>query len=73
MTISIRLNPAEDELIRSYANMHGMTVSEFMRQRAIEKIEDDLDLELFKEAKENFKRNPKRYTLEEAEKELGLR
>ena len=68
MTISIRLNPAEDELIRSYANMHGMTVSEFMRQRAIEKIEDELDLELFKEAKENFKRNPKRYTLEEAEK-----
>ena len=73
MTISIRLNPAEDELIRSYANMHGMTVSEFMRPRAIEKIEDELDLELFKEAKENFKRNPKRYTLEEAEKELGLR
>lgn len=44
-----------------------------MRQSAIEKIEDELDIELFKEAKEDFKRNPKIYTLEEAEKELGLR
>lgn len=73
MTISIRLNPAEDELIRSYADMHGITVSEFMRQSAIEKIEDELDLELFKEAKEDFKLNSKTYTLEEAERELGLR
>lgn len=73
MTVSIRLNATEDELIRNYADMHGMTVSEFMRQSALEKIEDELDLELFREAKKDFKKNPKVYTLEEAEKELGLR
>ena len=39
MTVSIRLNQAEDDLIRSYAAMHGMSVSEFMRQSALEKIE----------------------------------
>ena len=52
-----------DELIRNYADMHGMTVSEFMRQSALEKIEDELDLELFREAKKDFKKNPKVYTL----------
>lgn len=73
MTVSIRLNQAENELIRNYADMHGITVSELMRQSVLEKIEDELDLELFREAKEDFKENSKVYTLEEAEKELGLR
>lgn len=73
MTISIRLNQAEDDLIRSYAAMHGMSVSEFMRQSALEKIEDEIDLELYREAKEDFKKNSKTYTLDEVEKELGLR
>ena len=40
MAISIRLNPAEDELIRNYANIHGISVSELMRQAVLEKIEE---------------------------------
>ena len=73
MAISIRLNPAEDELIRGYADLHGITVSELMRQAVLEKIEDELDLALFEEAIEDFKKNPKTYTLDEVEKELGFR
>lgn len=73
MAISIRLNNAEDELIRGYADMHGLSVSEFMRRSALEKIEDELDTKLFNEALEDFKKNPKTYTLDEAEKELELR
>lgn len=73
MAISIRLNKAEDELIRGYANMHGLSVSEFMRQSALERIEDELDMKLFEEALDDFKKNPKTYTLDEVEKELGFR
>lgn len=73
MAISIRLNPSEDKLIRGYADLHGITVSELMRQAVLEKIEDELDLALFEEALEDFKKNPKTYTLEEVEKELGFR
>lgn len=73
MAISIRLNKVEDELIRGYADMHGISVSEFMRQSALERIEDELDIKLFDEAVEDFKKNPKTYTLDEVEKELGLR
>ena len=73
MTISIRLNPAEDKLIRGYADLHGLSVSELMRQAVLEKIEEDLDLALFEEALEDFKQNPKTYTLDEVDKELGFR
>ena len=73
MTISIRLNPAEDELIRGYASMNGISVSELMRRAVLEKIDNELDLRLFEEAYEEFKKDQKTYTLEEVEKELGLR
>ena len=72
MAISIRLNPAEDELIRNYANLHGISVSELMRQAVLEKIEDEIDMRLYAEAMEEYKKNPKTYTLEEVERELGL-
>lgn len=73
MTISVRLNDADTELIKSYAALNNISVSELVRQAVMEKIEDEIDLQLFAEAKEDFKKNPRTYTLDEAEKELGLR
>lgn len=70
MTISIRLSDAETELVKCYAQMHGKTVSEFMRQAAIERIEDELDLKAFDEALATHRKNPKTYSLEEIEREL---
>lgn len=72
MAISIRLNPAEDELIRNYADFHGISVSELMRQAVLEKIDDEIDMKLYAEAIEEYKKDPKTYTLEEVERELGL-
>lgn len=43
-----------------------------MRQSVLEKIEDEIDLKLYQEAKDDFEKNPKTYTLDEVEKELGL-
>ena len=73
MTISVRLSEADTELIKSYAALNNISVSELVRQAVMEKIEDEIDLKLFDEALEEFKENPKIYTLDEAEKELGLR
>ena len=73
MAISIRLNPAEDELIRNYANIHGISVSELMRQAVLEKIEDEIDMSLYEEGIGEYRQNPKTYTLEEVERELGLK
>lgn len=73
MTISVRLSEADTELIKSYAELNNISVSELVRQSVMEKIEDEIDLKLFDEAMDDFKKNPKTYTLDEAEKELGLR
>ena len=70
MTISIRLSDSETELVKSYAQMHGKTISEFVRQAAIERIEDELDLKAYEEALAAYRKDPKTYSLEEIEREL---
>lgn len=70
MTISIRMTDTETDMIKSYAQMHGKTVSEFMRQAAMERIEDELDLKAYNEAMAAYRENPKTYTLDEVEREL---
>ena len=49
-----------------------MSVSDLIRQAVIEKIEDEIDLAAYNKAVEAYKKNPKTYTLDEVEKELGL-
>ena len=73
MTISIRLNDADSMLIRKYADLNGMSVSELMRQAVMEKIVDELDLQAYEAALAEFRADPATYTLDEVEKELGLK
>ncbi|MGI6687803.1 MAG: type II toxin-antitoxin system RelB family antitoxin [Christensenellales bacterium] len=73
MTISIRLNDEENMLVRKYAQMNGMSVSELVRQSVLERIHDEHDLKLYQEALEEYLADPVTHTLEEVEKELGLR
>ena len=72
MTISVRLNQEDTDLIKKYAKMNNITLSELVRNAILEKIEDEYDLKCYKEAMEEYKKNPKTYTLDEIEKELGL-
>ena len=39
----------DERLIREYARFYGMTVSEFLRKAAIERIEDEYDLNALKD------------------------
>lgn len=72
MTISLRLNDQEMLLIKKYAQLNQLSVSELIRQAVIEKIEDEYDLEVFQKSLEEYQKDPVTYSLDEVEKELGL-
>ena len=72
MTVSVRINEKDEKLIRAYAELNNISLSELIRNAIMEKIEDEYDLECFKKALEEYKNNPKTYTLEEVKKGLGL-
>lgn len=57
-TMTIRMDDREKTLIADYAKTFGTSVSEFMRRCALERIEDELDLDAWKEAKAAFDADP---------------
>lgn len=71
--LAARVSNEEERLIRKYAEVNNLSVSELIRTAVIEKIEDDIDLQLCKEAIKEFEKDPTTYTLDEIEKELGLK
>ena len=72
MTISVRLSDKDTELIKAYADMNNISLSDLIRNAVLEKIEDEYDLECYKKAIEEDKKNPKTYTMEEVKEELGM-
>lgn len=72
MIISLRLSDEDTKLIKDYAKINNMSVSDLIRKAVIEKIEDEIDLDAYNKAIKEFKKNSKTYTLDEIEKELGL-
>ncbi len=72
MTISVRLNEEDTKLVKTYAEINRISVSDMVRNAILEKIEDEYDLKAYKKAMEEYKQNPKTYTLEEVKKGLGL-
>ena len=73
MTISFRLSETESVLFKKYAEMNGISISELVRRSVLEHIEEEYDLQAYKEAIAEHRENPITYTLDEVEKELGLR
>lgn len=57
-TMTIRLDEDEKNLIIDYAKTFGTSASDFLRRSALEKIEDELDLEDWKKAKAEFDFDP---------------
>ena len=73
MTISLRLNNEEAALMKNYARLNGMSMSDLVRKCVLEHIEAEYDLTAFKLAMDEFHNAPKTYSLDEVEKELGLK
>lgn len=72
MTISVRLSEEDTRLMKTYAEMNNISMSDLIRNAVIEKIEDEYDLKCYEQAMAEYKENPNTYTLEEVKKELGL-
>ena len=72
MTISVRLNNEETKLIKAYAEINNISLSDLIRNAVLEKIEQEYDLETYKKSIKEYEENPKTYTLDEIKKELGL-
>ncbi|MBR3132703.1 MAG: ribbon-helix-helix protein, CopG family [Clostridia bacterium] len=72
MTVSVRLNEEDEKIIKAYAELNNISLSELIRKAVIEKIEDEFDLELYNKAKKEYEKNPKTYSHEEVRKMLEL-
>ncbi len=72
MSISIRLNKVDTDLIKSYASMRGMTVSELVRKIVMDHIEEEFGLKEYEKAYAEYRKNPVTYTLDEVVKDLDL-
>ncbi len=72
VSISVRLNNEDEALFKSYAKSKNMTLSQLVRNAVFEKIEDEYDLQVFKEALAEYKENPTTYSHQELTKMLGI-
>lgn len=73
MAISLRLSDEDMVLVKKYAELHNVSISDLFRQAVMEKIEDEYDLQCYEKAMKEYQNNPKTYTLDEVERELGLK
>lgn len=73
MSVSVRLTKEEKELIKKYAKLNNISVSQLIRDSVMEKIEDEYDLEAYEKAYKKFLEDPETYTYEEVGKNLGIK
>lgn len=69
-TMTMRLDEADAEVVRKYAEFEGKTISDFVRDAVFEKIEDQQDFATLREA--IAADTGVRYTHEQVLAELGL-
>lgn len=69
---AVWFSPEEEALIESYRQLTGMTISEIIRSSTIQRIEDELNLDMIREALSEHRSDPKTFTFEEEMKRLGL-
>ena len=72
MSISLILNEVDTNIIKSYASLRGLSVSELIRRIVMEHIEEEFDLKEYEKAYAEYKKDPVTYTLDEVIEELDL-
>ena len=73
MAISLRLSEEDTKLVKTYAELNGISVSELIRQSVMDRIEEEYDLKAYNQAMKEFEKDQTTYTLDEVEEELGLK
>lgn len=73
MAFSIRLTEEEKSLAESYARLHSVSLAEAFKRALFEKIEDEYDITVGKEAYNDYVKNGKKSRpISELWKELDL-
>ena len=70
--ITLRINDDDDNLIRNYAKVNNISISELMRKAVLEKIENEIDLDLYNQAMKENKEKPQDIGFDEMMTELGF-
>lgn len=71
-TISLRMDEEDAKLIEEYAKAKNITVSALLRIAVLEKIEDEIDLELYHAAMKQHNENPQVLAFDEMMKEINF-
>lgn len=71
MTVSVRLNSQDYEIISRYASSNNISVSELFRRSVLRRIEDEYDLKAYEDAKAEFDKDPKTYSMDEIKAEFS--
>ncbi len=72
MTVSVNLKAEDKQLFTSYAESHGLSLSELFRIAVMEKIEDEYDIVVADAAYQEYLKDSKTYSHEEVKKMLEL-
>lgn len=70
-TISLRVNADDEKIIKEYAKLKNISVSTLLRDAVFEKIEDEIDLNLYKQAMQEHQENPDSISFEKMLEELA--
>jgi hypothetical protein len=73
MMISLRLNDEDSALFKKYAEMKDVSLSELLRRSVLDRIEEEYDLKAYAKAMAEYRADPVVHTLDEVERELGLK
>jgi len=65
MTFSVRVSSDDAQLIKNYANIKNISVSELMRSAVFSRIEEEFDLEAYDKAMKAHAANPQTYSHDE--------
>ncbi|WP_107995275.1 type II toxin-antitoxin system RelB family antitoxin [Trichococcus paludicola] len=71
-TISLRMDEEDAKFIKEYAKDNNITVSALLRNAVLEKIENEIDLELYHTAMKQHIRNPQVLSFDEMMKETDF-
>ena len=69
---SIRFSEDEQAAIEQYALLCGIKISEVIRKATIEMIEDEMNIQTFKDTRKRFENNLVTCSREDVGKELGF-
>ena len=73
MIVSLRLNKEDEQLIKKYAELKGMSLSDLFRNALIEKIEDEYDNTVCERALKEYEASGRKSRpIEELWQELGI-